>query len=109
MPIMMRALIMMFESVGSVGKKGTLVKGGKAYVTKYGVLEVIRKTLEEKVAERSMESCLNSLAVSMDHLVEDGKQYTEVDLAMVSEYALTWGIPAKKIRKILASKEKGRE
>jgi len=91
MPMLIRALVKMLNAPTLRGSD-MVVEGDKVYVTMYGMLRVVRETLEEKMSERALEACINSLAVSMEPFVRDGKHYREMDMSIVEDYSTRWGI-----------------
>jgi len=89
MPSVMRGLITLLTLPKGVDWK---VFGEHVGVTRFGVLRVIRDTLEEKAGERAVEACLNSLTLDRGVQVVEDREYLLVDMKMVRDYAKRWGM-----------------
>jgi len=105
MPMVMRAVVKILQNQKSYAKHIYIGEEGQVGVTKMSVLTVIRDVDEERVQERSLESCLHSLSDTLKPIVSEGKHYVSLDLSLILDYAARWGIACDEVA-ALAKKQR---
>jgi hypothetical protein len=93
MPSVMRAVIDLLA--GAKGPDWRMF-GEHVGVTRYGILRIIRNNLEERVTERGVEACINSMAIGGGEVEVNERQFVQIDIKMVKDYARRWGMDASK-------------
>jgi hypothetical protein len=98
----MRGLIGLFENPGSLKQFRLVTKTGKAYITLEGCLAYVRDINGDKIGERALESVVQSVLVRSNPYVNDRRNYYELDVQRIVEFAEHWGSAVPVLRRQLA-------
>jgi hypothetical protein len=88
-PVVVRAIKALQQSKMSVF---CVQEEGRVFVTRGGVLKMIQDNFKERIQERSLETVLDSVAVSSGSVERDGREYVEIDMGVVGRYCRKWGL-----------------
>ena len=103
LPVVMRGIIGMFNAgKGTKWRQFRLdTVQGRAYVTLEGLLGYIREVDNIPIGERSLEAVLKSILRTSAPRVQNHRNYYELNIPQVLEFATHWGASCPRLRELL--------